>query len=82
MSKSVSIVLQLVPSAAVPPAGKPGPVWANDDEQLNGRTWASQWGRRRADGPNARTDARTNARTDARTNGHEPHGNGQNANGT
>lgn len=73
-----TFIFQLIPSAAVPPAEQPGPVWAYDDEQLHGWTWACQWGWGRTDGPNARTDARTNART----NGHEPHGNGTNANGT
>lgn len=72
------LIFQLIPPATVPSAGQPRPVWTHDDEQHHGWTRASQRGRCGTDGPNARTKARP----DAGPNGHEPHGNGQNANGT
>lgn len=59
---------QLLLPGTVPSAGQPKPVWKHDDEQLR------QWSRSRTNGPDARTEAGPD--------GHEPYGNGKNANGS
>lgn len=62
--------LQLVLPGTVPSAGQPKPVWKHDDEQLHRRPWS----RSRTNGPDARTETGPD--------GHEPYGNGKDADGS
>lgn len=66
--------LQLILPGTVPSAGQPKPVWKHDDEQLHRRPWASQWSWSRTNGPDAGTETGPD--------GHEPYGNGKNADGS